>query len=196
MALTTMQESSGRSQLCKWYNNGNTLVAFWCSEEGDVLANRFLNADEYIHLLDGTKRVKATIARVLFACVDRGARIGVALVERDKFRGRFVPPTHTQHQLVKKCLIEHIGHLSVAQIMCDYAVKDFPKQQVQTRSSQMHAVRVCANPALNDPHEVVVTQAIPAKQPTRCALENGFLHGLLTFDPLNAIHVFSLFVDR
>lgn len=79
-------------------------------------------------VLDGTKRVKAAIAGIPFACVDRGARIGVTLVERDNFHGRFMPPTHTHHQLVKKRLIEHVGHLLVAQITCDYAVKDSPKQ--------------------------------------------------------------------
>lgn len=71
---------------------------------------------EVIQVLHGTERVKLAVSPVPFACVDYDARIGVSVTERVDLCGRFVSPTHTQHRLVKKRLIERVGHVPVAQI--------------------------------------------------------------------------------
>lgn len=104
--------------------------------------------------LDGTERVKLAVSRVPFACVDYDARIRVSVTERVDLCGRFVPPAHTQHRLVKKRLIERVGHVPVAQIACARAVRGLPKQQVQTHAGRMHAFGLRDDPETNGPLDV------------------------------------------
>lgn len=76
--------------------------SFLDSRPINISADKALQSHQVVGLevgqvLDGTKRVKATLARTAFARIYYGAQIGVFVAKDNLVRKRFVLLVHIQH---------------------------------------------------------------------------------------------------